>query len=48
MTSSHIPTLDLPMLGNKKIIGHVLPDLKLASLLSIRQLCDHDCTAHIN
>ena len=48
MTSSHITTLDLPMLGNKNIIGHVLPQLKSASLLSIGQLCDHDCTAYFN
>ena len=33
MTSSHITTLDLPMLGNKNILGHVLLQLKLVSLL---------------
>ena len=48
MTSSHITTPDLPMLGNKKIIGHVLPQFKSAFLLSIGQLCDHGCTSYFN
>ena len=48
MISSHITTLDLPMLSNKNIIGHVLPQLKSASLLSIGQLYDTDCTAYFN
>ena len=48
MKSSHITTLDLHMLGNKNIIGHVLPQLQSASLFLIGQLCDNDCTAYFN
>ena len=38
MTPTHTTVLDLPMLGNTNIIGHIIPQLKLASLLSIRTI----------
>ena len=41
MTPFHITTVDLPILGNKNITGHTLPQLQLASI-------DNDCTAYFN
>ena len=46
--SIHKTTLDLPMLDNENVIGHVLPQLKVVSLLSIYQLCDNECTTYFN
>ena len=46
MTSTHTALLQLPselLLGARK--AHIFPALKLGSLISIGQLCDHDCTA---
>lgn len=48
MISTHITILYLTMLGNKNVIGHVLPQLKSVFLLLIRQLCDNDCTVYFN
>lgn len=48
MSSSHTNTLNLPTCINNKIVGHVLPDLKSASLLFIGQFYDNGCSTYFN
>ena len=45
MQSTHIANMNLPTLSSEAKIGHVIPNLSSASLLSIGQLCDDDCLA---
>ena len=48
MSSTHTTTMHLPICIKNNIEGHVLPDLKPASLLSIWQFCDNGCSAYFN
>ena len=48
MSSTHTTTMHLPTCIKNNIEGHVLPDLKSASLLSIGQFCDNGCSAYFN
>ena len=45
MTPNQIGTLPIPTLSPLACKAHVYPSLKSASLLSIGQLCDDDCSA---
>ena len=45
MQSTHIANMNLPTLSSEAKIGHVIPNLSSASLLSIGQLCDDNCLA---
>ena len=40
--------MNLPTLSSAAKVGHVIPNLSSASLLSIGQLCDDDCLALFN
>ena len=48
MHSTHIANMNLPTLSSAAKVGHVIPNLSSASLLSIGQLCDDDCLALFN
>ena len=48
MSSTHTTTMNLPTCFKNNIEGHVLPDLKSASLLSIGQLRDNGCSTYFN
>ena len=45
MQSTHIANMNLTTLSSAATIGHVIPSLSSASLLSIGQLCDNNCLA---
>jgi hypothetical protein len=42
IVSTHICDVDIPGLPHK-LIGHIVPDMKMASLLGIRVLCKTGC-----
>ena len=46
MSSTHTNTMYLSTRVKNNIEGHVLPDSKSVSLLSIGQLCDNGCNAY--
>ena len=48
MQSTHITNMNLLTLSSAAKVGHVIPNLSSASLLSIGQLCDDDCLALFN
>jgi hypothetical protein len=45
---THMARLLLPTLPPKACKVHIFPNLAFGSLVSIRQLCDHGCTAHFD
>ena len=45
MTSTHTKILNIPSLPISARTQHMFPEMNTTGLLSIGQLCDHDCTA---
>ena len=48
MTSTHTKILDIPSLPESARTQHMFPEMHTTGLLSIGQLCDHDCTANFS